>query len=61
MTGFDWDVVRRSLSCLFLDGMRFTLPLTLLAAAHVAARLVHVLAMHREAAAAGMVPQLPKV
>ncbi len=30
---FDWDVIRRSLSYLFLDGMRFTLTLTFLAAA----------------------------
>jgi len=31
--GFDWDVIRRSLPYLFLDGMRFTLTLTFLAAA----------------------------
>lgn len=32
MTGFDWDVIRRSLGYLFLDGMVFTLTLTALAA-----------------------------
>ena len=31
MQGFDFDVIRRSLGYLFLDGMRFTLTLTLLA------------------------------
>ncbi|HEX7054797.1 MAG TPA: amino acid ABC transporter permease [Burkholderiales bacterium] len=33
MSGFDFDVIRRSLGYLFLDGMRFTLTLTLLAMA----------------------------
>ncbi len=32
MTGFDFDVVWRSLTYMFLEGMRFTLTLTLLAA-----------------------------
>ena len=32
MTGFDWEVIRRSLGYLFLDGMVFTLTLTALAA-----------------------------
>lgn len=32
MAGFDWDVIRRSLGYLFLDGMSFTLTLTALAA-----------------------------
>ncbi len=32
MSNFDFDVIRRSLPYLFLDGMRFTLMLTLLAA-----------------------------
>ncbi len=32
MTGFDFDVIRRNLAYLFLDGMRFTLTLTTLAA-----------------------------
>jgi len=32
MTGFDWGVIERSLPYLFLEGMRFTLTLTILAA-----------------------------
>ena len=32
MTGFDWGVIERSLPYLFLEGMRFTLTLTVLAA-----------------------------
>ena len=32
MAGFDWEVIRRSLGYLFLDGMAFTLTLTALAA-----------------------------